>query len=163
MVEDMYQQESKEEAEVEEQEHDHEQDDDEDQERETSTDPLSQTPKSETDHSGNKRSEINAPDSDPSRRVTISRQRFSENQADQASAMANVAPPAYRDPDTCPGIGIEYGTTSAAAAAAAADTTGSTLIRFGTTSGDVSLTLGLRHAGNVPEKNPFSVRGFGGF
>ncbi|XP_068465537.1 BEL1-like homeodomain protein 4 isoform X2 [Phaseolus vulgaris] len=39
---------------------------------------------------------------------------------------------------------------------------GSTLIRFGTTAGDVSLTLGLRHAGNMPEKTPFSVRDFGG-
>ncbi|KAH6791850.1 hypothetical protein C2S52_002327 [Perilla frutescens var. hirtella] len=39
---------------------------------------------------------------------------------------------------------------------------GSTLIRFGTNSGDVSLTLGLRHAGNLPEKSPFSVRDFGG-
>ncbi|CAA0840888.1 BEL1-like homeodomain protein 2 [Striga hermonthica] len=35
-----------------------------------------------------------------------------------------------------------------------------TLIRFG--AGDVSLTLGLRHAGNLPEKGPFSVRDFGG-
>ncbi|KAL3833412.1 hypothetical protein ACJIZ3_008148 [Penstemon smallii] len=44
----------------------------------------------------------------------------------------------------------------------------STLIRFGTSAGDVSLTLGLRHAGNLPEKSssttptPFSVRDFGG-
>ncbi|KAL3616440.1 hypothetical protein CASFOL_039830 [Castilleja foliolosa] len=38
-----------------------------------------------------------------------------------------------------------------------------TLIRFGTsTAGDVSLTLGLRHAGNLPEKGHFSVRDFGG-
>uniref|UniRef100_A0A7N0UC63 Homeobox domain-containing protein n=1 Tax=Kalanchoe fedtschenkoi TaxID=63787 RepID=A0A7N0UC63_KALFE len=40
------------------------------------------------------------------------------------------------------------------------------LIRFGTTTttvGDVSLTLGLRqHSGNLPEKNSFSVRDFGG-
>ncbi|PIN19607.1 Transcription factor MEIS1 [Handroanthus impetiginosus] len=34
---------------------------------------------------------------------------------------------------------------------------GSTVVRFGTSSGDVSLTLGLRHA---PEKSPFSVRDF---
>lgn len=27
--------------------------------------------------------------------------------------------------------------------------------------GDVSLTLGLRHAGNMPEKSPFSVSDFG--
>ncbi|XVF17803.1 hypothetical protein REPUB_Repub10bG0155600 [Reevesia pubescens] len=40
---------------------------------------------------------------------------------------------------------------------------GSTLIRFGTTAGDVSLTLGLRHAGNMPDKSSsFSFRDFGG-
>ncbi|KAK9669921.1 hypothetical protein RND81_13G164300 [Saponaria officinalis] len=39
-----------------------------------------------------------------------------------------------------------------------------TMIRFGSTAGDVSLTLGLRHAGNAPEKNNsnFSVRDFEG-
>lgn len=38
-----------------------------------------------------------------------------------------------------------------------------TMIRFGTATGDVSLTLGLRHAGNAPEKGAaaFSVRDFG--
>ncbi|GER30801.1 BEL1-like homeodomain 2 [Striga asiatica] len=41
-----------------------------------------------------------------------------------------------------------------------ADDIEATLIRFG--AGDVSLTLGLRHAGNLPEKGPFSVRDFGG-
>lgn len=35
----------------------------------------------------------------------------------------------------------------------------SRLIRFGTSTGDVSLTLGLRQ--NLPEKGPFSVRDFG--
>nr|GEW97870.1 BEL1-like homeodomain protein 4 [Tanacetum cinerariifolium] len=39
---------------------------------------------------------------------------------------------------------------------------GSTPISFGTNAGDVSLTLGLRHAGNLPEKDSFSVRDFGG-
>lgn len=39
---------------------------------------------------------------------------------------------------------------------------GTTHIRFGT-SGDVSLTLGLRHAGNLPENNRFSsMRDFNG-
>ncbi|XP_010531191.1 PREDICTED: BEL1-like homeodomain protein 4 [Tarenaya hassleriana] len=39
------------------------------------------------------------------------------------------------------------------------------VMRFGTNpAGDVSLTLGLRHAGNMPDKNPsFSIRDFGGF
>ncbi|KAE8707716.1 BEL1-like homeodomain protein 6 [Hibiscus syriacus] len=40
---------------------------------------------------------------------------------------------------------------------------GSTLLRFGTTAGDVSLTLGLRHAENMPDKaSSFSVTDFGG-
>lgn len=49
----------------------------------------------------------------------------------------------------------EYGTTSANA------NVGGTLVRFGTPTGDVSLTLGLRHAGNLPEKSRFSVTDFG--
>lgn len=46
-----------------------------------------------------------------------------------------------------------------------ADMDGVNVIRFGTNpTGDVSLTLGLRHAGNMPDKDPsFCVREFGGF
>lgn len=64
-------------------------------------------------------------------------------------------------------VAENYGTITGdhVAAAAAADMNGPTLIRFGTSgtaSGDVSLTLGLRHAGNAPADNPpFSVRNFG--
>lgn len=45
------------------------------------------------------------------------------------------------------------------------DDGGVNVIRFGTKqSGDVSLTLGLRHSGNIPDKNTsFSVRDFGDF
>ncbi|XP_051140874.1 BEL1-like homeodomain protein 4 [Andrographis paniculata] len=39
----------------------------------------------------------------------------------------------------------------------------SAVMRFGAISGDVSLTLGLRHAGNLPEKGSFLVRDFGEF
>lgn len=187
MVEDMYQQESKEEAdEVLEQEHDEE-----DgggggghRERIQNTDhTISQTPtpskataaaKTTLTPAGKRPSDINATESDPSRNVAINRQCFSENQATHPTtatvmATSTMAPPAYptvHGSDTCRSIGIDYGTTATAAyddasaagnAAAAADaTTGSTLIRFGTTSGDVSLTLGLRHAGG-------NVRDFGGF
>lgn len=105
---------------------------------------------------------------------------FSENQA-SAAAGAEVAPPPppmhathcfdsssnsnlpllHRSmptaDDTCRNmVTTDYGTTSAATPDMA-----STLIRFGTTSGDVSLTLGLRHAGNIPDTSPFSVRDFG--
>lgn len=130
-----------------------------------------------------KRSDINATESDPSLAAAINRQGFSENQATTTMATASeVAPPVSdsdqpppphnnrssilaTDDDTCRHgrfVTAEYGTANSAAAATASDI-GSTLIRFGTTSGDVSLTLGLRHAGNMPEKTtPFSLRDFGG-
>jgi hypothetical protein len=46
-----------------------------------------------------------------------------------------------------------------------ADMDGVNVIRFGTNpTGDVSLTLGLHHAGNIPDKDPsFCVREFGNF
>ncbi|XP_061374443.1 BEL1-like homeodomain protein 4 [Gastrolobium bilobum] len=133
-----------------------------------------------------KRSDINATESDPSL-VAINRQGFSENQAAHSSSntttttttntvvnapASEVAPPGsqcfdsdlplHRSiaiDDTCRHgslVTADYGTASASA------DIGSTLIRFGTTAGDVSLTLGLRHAGNMPDKSPFSVRDFGG-
>ncbi|KAI3985917.1 hypothetical protein MKX01_038999 [Papaver californicum] len=51
----------------------------------------------------------------------------------------------------------EYGSTSSSVSNTHHDME-STLIRFGTASGDVSLTLGLRHAGNVPTEKRFPVR-----
>ncbi|CAK7339489.1 unnamed protein product [Dovyalis caffra] len=138
-----------------------------------------------------KRSEINANENDPSL-LAINRQCFSENQAKLSTSSSTtataiiaptnitpnteVAPPPppthagqpFHDfaDDTCRRGGIvtaDYGTTSGNANAGA-DHIGSALIRFGTTTaGDVSLTLGLRHAGNMPETSPsFSVRDFGG-
>ncbi|KAG6775811.1 hypothetical protein POTOM_019307 [Populus tomentosa] len=130
-----------------------------------------------------KRSEINANEKDPSL-LAINRQCFSENQAKLSTSSSTtiitptnitsateVAPQPHAGQsfhdfadDTCRQGSIvtaDYGTTSGNANA---DHNGSTLIRFGTsTAGDVSLTLGLRHAGNVPDKSPtFSVRDFGG-
>ena len=137
-----------------------------------------------------KRSDINAVESDPSL-VVMNRQGFSESQAKQQCSTASTntimapqaaiistaseaAPPvphqgfdsglpphrSMATDDMCRHgsyvAGADYGTASASA------DIGSTLIRFGTTAGDVSLTLGLRHAGNMPEKTPFSVRDFGG-
>ncbi|KAL5557209.1 hypothetical protein UlMin_039445 [Ulmus minor] len=115
------------------------------------------------------RSDINAQESDPSL-LAINRQTFSENQANQqqqqyyppstSSAVANEVAQPVSDYDTCRRggmVGPDYGTTSGNA-----DTIGSALIAFGTTAGDVSLTLGLRHAGNMPETtSSFSVRDFG--
>lgn len=82
-----------------------------------------------------KRSQINATDSDPS---IVAINSFSENHA--------TFPTNTHDPDDCRrGNFSGDGTTHM----------GSTMIRFGTTSGDVSLTLGLRHAGNLPENTHF--------
>ncbi|KAL6222482.1 hypothetical protein ACLB2K_005874 [Fragaria x ananassa] len=143
------------------------------------------------------RSDINASENDPSLLAMNRLRSFSENQSTttpttypsinmstSTTATAPVAPPPVPYPttadDTCRRGSLEYGTAasgnaSSSAAAAAGDHQslhhhhGSTLISFGasTTAGDVSLTLGLRHAGggNMPEKNTtssFSIRDFGG-
>ncbi|WCJ30992.1 BEL1-like homeodomain 2 [Euphorbia peplus] len=103
---------------------------------------------------GGKRS-TNTNENDPSHLQPINSQciNFPETQAtnttivNNSSAIEEVAPPPppqYHDmeDDTC-----QYGGTT---------------IRFGTT-GDVSLTLGLRHAGNMSDQktSAFSVRDFG--
>ncbi|KAK7406626.1 hypothetical protein VNO78_08255 [Psophocarpus tetragonolobus] len=122
---------------------------------------------------------INAPESDPSLVAMNNRQGFSENQeistttsttimASVNATASEVAPPVSQcfdsdlpphrlmaTDDTCRLVTADFGTAPATA------DIGSTLIRFGTTPSDVSLTLGLRHAGNMPEKTPFSVRDFG--
>ncbi|XP_028760438.1 BEL1-like homeodomain protein 4 [Neltuma alba] len=137
-----------------------------------------------TTSAAGKRSQINASDGDPSL-IAINTQPFSESQPNHSSsaittaptaevaATSEVAPPSSQcydsdlplhrsvpADDTCRHgslVAADYGTASANS------DIGSTLIRFGTTAGDVSLTLGLRHAGNIPEKAPpFSVRDFGG-
>ncbi|TYJ47322.1 hypothetical protein E1A91_A02G181400v1 [Gossypium mustelinum] len=116
------------------------------------------------------------PENDPSLIGTNTTQCFFENQltntgtsTTNTSTATEVTPPvsdsdihqrllAVTD-DTCHrGSNNIVGTITA-------DNTdiGSTLIRFGTTGGDVSLTLGLRHAGNMPDKaSSFSVTDFGG-
>ncbi|GMH06461.1 hypothetical protein Nepgr_008301 [Nepenthes gracilis] len=62
------------------------------------------------------------------------------------------------DRDTC----RDFGTTATAEDITGSNAVAATLIRFGTTAaGDVSLTLGLRHAGSAPEKNAFPLRRLG--
>ncbi|KAL4360995.1 hypothetical protein GQ457_04G017970 [Hibiscus cannabinus] len=73
-----------------------------------------------------KRSQINATENDPSLIAINTAQCFSENQANPTT---EVAPPISQPFTTGGNADI-----------------GSTLIRLGTTAGDVSLTLGLRHA-----------------
>ncbi|XAR57858.1 hypothetical protein NMG60_11026142 [Bertholletia excelsa] len=157
MVEEMYQQEAKEEEE--------------EMERSQSSANPRQTPTPPTPATTivtarataeAKRSQINASENDPSI-LPINANSFSENQANHpnypfSSTTATSSSPSFQaaiDPDTCHRggvVGPHYGT--------AAD--GSTLVRrIGAPGGDVSLTLGLRHAGNVSETSSFSVTGFG--
>ncbi|XP_073280300.1 BEL1-like homeodomain protein 2 isoform X2 [Primulina huaijiensis] len=146
MVEEMYQQESKEEAEESQRDH-------------SSSSSAAgahistnaQTPKS---HSATtpaaavftpppgKRSEISATENDPSF-MEINRQRFPETQAMISGNMPFTASHSVAPPE------------SDAPSRNHADVE-STLRGLGVSAGDVSLTLGLRHAGNISEKNPFS-------
>ncbi|XP_022741502.1 BEL1-like homeodomain protein 2 [Durio zibethinus] len=139
-------------------------------------------------------SEINGIENDPSL-IAINRQCFSEYQAKQCTPTTTstiiTSPPTTINttaPEVAPPISQPFTTTNGhsdihhriagvddschrgSIVAADYETTpgntdiGSTLIRFGTTAGDVSLTLGLRHAGNMPEKSSsFTVRDFGGY
>ncbi|KAA3461221.1 BEL1-like homeodomain protein 1 [Gossypium australe] len=137
---------------------------------------------------GGKRFEINAMENDPSL-IAINRQGFSENQAKQCThhdtsatnttIIATGPPPPTTFKATATEVappfsyGVDGTTTCRRGSIVSADygtitrpgndsDIGSTLIRVGTTTGDVSLTLGLRHAGNMPENTSFSVRDVGG-
>lgn len=144
----------------------------------TTTTTLTTTQTTTLTTAAGKRSLINASDSDSSLIAINNSQLFSSESQPILSSSATIAaasevapppsqcydsdllPPQHRSDDTCRLIAPEYGTTSGNS-----DIGSSTLIRFGTTAGDVSLTLGLRHAGgNLPDKAPppFSVRDFGG-
>ncbi|KAL0450250.1 UNVERIFIED_CONTAM: BEL1-like homeodomain protein 2 [Sesamum latifolium] len=152
MVEEMYQQEAKDDAASTEQDRDQSS-----TSAQTPTLPAATTTTTATSATAitpppAKRSEINAPENDPSFVAINNDQCFSDNQPKlhHHHSTANVSLPlaaAQSFPVVHPSNdGIHE----------------STLIRFGTNAGDVSLTLGLRHAGNLPEKSPFSVRDFGG-
>ncbi|GMI68117.1 BEL1-like homeodomain 2, SAWTOOTH 1 [Hibiscus trionum] len=153
----------------------------------TSTPPTAST----TTAPAGKRSEINAIENDPSSLIAISKQCFPENIAANDTVISSTPPTttstttevapavsqpftstAHHDPeihqrllagvgDTCHRgssiVAADYGTITGNT------DIGSTLIRFGTRAGDISLTLGLRHAGNMPDKaSSFSVTDFGG-
>ncbi|OAY35376.1 BEL1-like homeodomain protein 4 [Manihot esculenta] len=188
MVEEMYQQEAKEEEEEEEEEEGAVEDREIKQTNNnngvaqtptptptaSSSAPPTTTTPPPPPPAGGKRSE-NANENDPSL-LAINTQCSSEHQAKHSPSTTattfitpttELAPPSFHDlaDETCRRgslVPAEYGTTSAHHANAEPDI-GSTLIRFGTTAaGDVSLTLGLRHAGNMPDKgSAFSVRDFG--
>ncbi|KAK4426320.1 BEL1-like homeodomain protein 2 [Sesamum alatum] len=103
------------------------------------------------------RSEINAHENDPSF-VPINAHCFSENQA----KLQHVA----KNNDSIPAGATQLAASSTAAQppSRAALNAGiqSRVMRLGTSAGDVSLTLGLRHAGNPTEKGSSTVRDFGG-
>ncbi|GAU17436.1 hypothetical protein TSUD_233130 [Trifolium subterraneum] len=115
-----------------------------------------------------KRSDINPHENDPSL-VSINRQQsLSENQAMQSTTVSEVVPPFDSDMPPQRSMAMDdvsrYGSLVAEdyeTGSISADIGSSTLIRFGPTSGDVSLTLGLRHVGNVPDETNFSIRDFG--
>ncbi|XP_027345650.1 BEL1-like homeodomain protein 4 isoform X2 [Abrus precatorius] len=111
-----------------------------------------------------KRSDINAQDSDPSLAAINNRHQANSTATTVAATASEVVPPSELPPHNNTDETCRHGslvTTTDYGTASATSDIGSTLIRFGTTAGDVSLTLGLRHAGNMPEKTPFSVRDFG--
>ncbi|XP_076919392.1 BEL1-like homeodomain protein 2 [Bidens hawaiensis] len=184
MVEEMYQQESKEEAENHNHSPRHHQDEDQNndnnnnnQEQEDKETPKSQnyinnnktnnsqvTPPPLTSATHVKKSEINDYENDSSMFAMNAEYCFSETQAaamysdisnTTGGSTSTVAPQPY-DGDSCQRssmLAAECRTTTGDDDAA--DMIGSRLITFGTTSGDVSLTLGLHHAGNLPDKVPF--------
>ncbi|CAI9780729.1 unnamed protein product [Fraxinus pennsylvanica] len=155
MVEEMYQQEAKEEA-----------------QGDQTTSPAAASAMTEaaataappTFTSSSKRSEIYVTENDPSL-IAINRQCNSQNQAKhtnvQSSTTASATVSTVHESDMCH-RGRIVGLSDFETSNTNADIE-SPLTRFGkTTAGDVSLTLGLRHAGNVPESSHFSLRDFGG-
>jgi hypothetical protein len=119
-----------------------------------------------------KRPDIN-PENDTSL-VPINRQQsFSENQAMHsttinAATVSEVVPPFDSDMPPQRSMAMDdvnrYGSLvpeDYETGSISAEIGSSTLIRFGPTTGDVSLTLGLRHAGNVSDETNFSIRDFG--
>ncbi|KAL4369552.1 hypothetical protein GQ457_05G006720 [Hibiscus cannabinus] len=177
MVEDMYQQEIKEEDE--DNNESHNSNNAQKSTPSTTAGAAASTPSASPPAAGGKRSEINAMENDPSF-LAINRQRFSENQAKQcthhsttiiATTAGPPPPTTFKATATEVAPPIPHGGSIVSAGCGTTPTLGnnididSTRIRLvGTTStGDVSLTLGLRHAGNMPEKtSSFSVRDFEG-
>ncbi|GMH25244.1 hypothetical protein Nepgr_027087 [Nepenthes gracilis] len=131
-----------------------------------------------------KRSKFNANENDPSLLAINRHSSFSGNQAKQPPSPPLAPPSLPPIPDvSAPPFPTDmrhhrlgnptnpdrdFGTTASAAVAGVPDgnigsPAAATLMRFGTAAaGDVSLTLGLRHAGNTPpEKSSFPIRHFG--
>ncbi|KAF9620211.1 hypothetical protein IFM89_010946 [Coptis chinensis] len=164
MVEEMYLQESKEEEE--EDENGEERTSERSQQDQSNNSAQTPTPSATTTTttpkpSTGKRSEINATENDHSSNA-INAQCSSENQAtttkyNDMSPTKSQRHHQMTDDRRQRGstVQVDFGTTGA-------DTDiESSLERFGISTGDVSLTLGLQHNGNLPENNRFSVSNFG--
>lgn len=168
MVEDMYQQELKEADDDDEEAEHREMDQSNNTTTSNNSGTMAQTPTTTTTTTSTptKISDVN------NNNASLERDPPLMNRQPPAAVGSGAAPPisqCYRselplqgdDEDTCRHgsmvAGQECGTTSASG-----NSIGATMIRFGTTAGDVSLTLGLRHAGNIPDTSPFSVTDFGG-
>ncbi|PIA55595.1 hypothetical protein AQUCO_00700122v1 [Aquilegia coerulea] len=169
MVEEMYNQESKEEEEENGEERERVEKDQSNSSAQTPTPSTTTTTTTTTAQPTTARGRRSDAFENDSSLNAINRQCFSENQANQItttttnSSYNDLSPTMLRrfhqvavDDTRRRGsmVVADYGTTTGADHA---DPDDSKLIRFGTTTGDVSLTLGLQHSGNLPENNQFSV------
>lgn len=168
MVEEMYQQETKDEGD-EERETEEREEGKSDHAQRTAQTPTTTTAVTTATVAGaaGKRSEINAHERDPSHH-TINGQHhhlFSENQANgifiDHPMVGHMPTATIHHHDPCGSLDDDDACLTRIGTAGNGAPIGSSRVGFGTT-GDVSLTLGLRHAGNAPEKGRFSVREYGG-
>ncbi|KAG9151493.1 hypothetical protein Leryth_015097 [Lithospermum erythrorhizon] len=171
MVEEIYQQETK----------DIEPGEEEERENNTNNNPNAQvstnnastaTPSKAAEISATtgKRSEFNEHENDPSF-IAINRQQHQAMMINSSSTMSipiinNITPASLMPPPGRQSLPLHYDSGGSIILGGDFSNSGdgdigSTLIKFGASSGDVSLTLGLRQSGNMPDKNSFSVRDFG--
>ncbi|KAL1215492.1 BEL1-like homeodomain protein 2 [Cardamine amara subsp. amara] len=171
MVEEMYQQESKEreeEEELEENEEDH-------QETNINNDKSTKSNNNESNFTAARTTSQTPITSAPDAAVATGHRLRSDINAYESDPSSLLLPSSYSNAVASDDLASRYGGSAAFSAVATcqqsvggfddADMDGVNVIRFGTNpTGDVSLTLGLRHAGNMPDKDAsFCVREFGGF
>ncbi|KAE8695183.1 BEL1-like homeodomain protein 4 [Hibiscus syriacus] len=169
MVEEMYQQETKE-GEDDNNGNNNNTERESNPNAQTSTPSTTAAPTTTTTTPAGKRFQINATENDPSLIAIKTAQCLSENQPKRSNPTSSEVVQLISQPFTTATaegtyhrggvVAADYGTT-----AGGDDDIGSSLIRSGTTAGDVSLTLGLRHDGNMPDNtsSSFSLGDFGGY
>ncbi|KAE8655119.1 BEL1-like homeodomain protein 4 [Hibiscus syriacus] len=162
MVEEMYQQETKGEDDNNGNNNNTERERNPNHNAQTSTPSTTAAPTTTTTTPAGKRSQINATENDTSFIAINTAHCLSENQAKQSN------PTTYDASEAVPLISQPFATATATHDDGAEETCrgggGVVVADYGTTAGDVSLTLGLRHAGNMPDNtsSSFSVRDFEG-